>query len=139
MTLVKYNPFRSLLSFEDEMKNFFNVGNYESDTVWYPNVDIIDNEDSYELKAELPGLKKKDINISVEDGVLKLSGDKRSEDEKKEKNYHLRESFYGKFERSFRLPQDVEFDNIKAEFKNGVLDILIPKSEKVKPKQIQLS
>ncbi len=139
MTLVKYNPFRSLLSFDNEMRNFFNLGNYESDTVWSPNVDIIDNENSYELKAELPGLKKKDITISVEDGVLKLSGDKKLENEKKEKNYHLRESFYGKFERNFRLPKDVEFDNIKAEFKNGVLDIHIPKSEKAKPKEIQVS
>lgn len=139
MTLVKYRPFRSLLSFDDEMRKFFNLGDYESDTVWSPNVDIIDNEDSYELKAELPGLKKKDINISVEDGVLKLSGDKKVEDEKKEKNYHLRESYYGKFERSFRLPRDVEHDKIKAEFNDGVLDVHIPKSEKAKPKQISVS
>lgn len=139
MTLVKYRPFRSLLSFDDEMRRFLNLGDYESDTVWSPNVDIIDNEDSYELKAELPGLKKKDITISVEDGVLKLSGDKKTEDEKKEKNYHLRESYYGKFERSFRLPRDVEHDKIKAEFNDGVLDVHIPKSEKAKPKQISVS
>ncbi|MFO7888819.1 MAG: Hsp20/alpha crystallin family protein [bacterium] len=139
MTLVKYRPFRSLLSFDDEMRRFLNLGDYESDTVWRPNVDIIDNEDSYELKAELPGLKKKDIDISVEDGILKLKGEKKTEDEKKEKNYHLRESYYGKFERSFRLPRDVEHDKIKAEFNDGVLDIQIPKSEKAKPKQISVS
>jgi len=139
MTLVKYRPLSSLLSIDDDMRRFFNLGNYESDTVWRPNVDIIDNEDSYELKAELPGLKKKDINISVEDGILKLSGEKKTEDEKKEKNYHLRESYYGKFERSFRLPQDAESDKIKAEFNDGVLEVIIPKSEKAKPKQIQVS
>ena len=139
MTLVKYRPLRSLLSFDDEMRNFFNLGNYESDTAWSPNVDIIDHEDSYEVKAELPGLKKKDINISIEDGILRLSGEKKTENEKNEENYHLRESCYGKFERSFRLPQDVESENIKAQFNNGVLDIQIPKSEKAKPKQIPVS
>ncbi len=139
MTLMKYRPLSSLLSFDDDMRRFFNLGNYESDTVWRPNVDIIDNEDSYELKAELPGLKKKDINISVEDGILKLSGEKKTEDEKKEINYHLRESYYGKFERSFRLPKDAEHDKIKAEFNDGVLEVYIPKSEKAKPKQISVS
>jgi len=139
MTLMKYRPYRSLLSLDDDVRRFFNVGNYESDTVWSPKVDIIDNDDSYELKAELPGLKKKDINISVEDGTLTISGDKKMEEEKKEKNYHLRESYYGKFERSFRLPKDVEYDNIKAEFNDGVLDVRIPKSEKAKPKQISVS
>jgi len=139
MSMIKYRPYRNMLSFDDAVRDIFNLGNYESDTVWSPKVDIIDNDDSYEFKAELPGLKKKDINISIEDGVLKISGDKKTEKEENDKNYHLRESYYGKFERSFRLPEDVEFEDVKAEFKNGVLDIRIPKSEKAKPKQIPVS
>lgn len=142
MKLVHYNPFNRLISFEDEIRNFFGeglIGKYETDSVWKPSVDILDNEDSYLVKAELPGVIKKDVNISVNDGVLTLSGEKKRDIEKKEDNYHLTESFYGKFERSFTLPKDVKSEGIKADYKNGILNINIPKAEKAKPKEIAIT
>ena len=142
MTLVKWNPIKNLISFPDEIERLFSdFGlNYdESDIVWSPSVDVSETENHYEVKAEIPGLKKEEIKVTVEDNVLKLSGEKKHEEETNKKNYHRIERSYGRFERSFWLPKEVKKEEIKASYKNGVLELVIPKAEEVKPKEIAIS
>ena len=142
MTLVKWTPRRGLTRFPDELNRFFDGFSSDwdnTDTTWSPSVDIAETETEYEVKAELAGLRKEEIKISVEDNVLKLSGEKKAEKEDKDKNYHYVERSFGHFERSFRLPKDVRAEEIKAKYKNGILSVEIPKSELVKPKEIPVS
>ena len=103
---------------------------------WHPAVDMFDNDDKIVLKAELPGMKKNDFSVDVKDRVLTLSGERNYDNEVKEENYYRRERACGSFKRAFHLPSDVDADNIKAEFKDGVLRVEIPKPEAQKPKQI---
>ncbi|MFT6895800.1 MAG: HSP20 family protein [Paraglaciecola sp.] len=101
-----------------------------------PNVDIVEDEKSYTLSAELPGLDLDNINLDLSDGILTLSGEKKTEkEEDKSGNYHLTERSYGYFKRSFSLPPSVEEDKIKADFKKGVLHVSMPKSEKAQQHQ----
>ncbi len=143
MTLIRHNPYRNLMTLPGDFDEFFRGFNYsethDTDCVWRPNVDIVENEKEYELYAELPGIKKEDLNIKVEKGHLILSGEKKSENENKEKNLYHSERIYGKFQRSFRLSDEVKSDAIKAKFADGVLRIEIPKAEKEKPKEISIS
>jgi HSP20 family protein len=103
---------------------------------WNPVVDIYDNEDNIVIKAELPGVSKKDIEIDIKDRVLTLKGERSADNEVKEDNYYRRERTYGRFERSFTLPANVDPDKIKADYNDGVLKIEVPKPEDQKPKQI---
>jgi HSP20 family protein len=103
---------------------------------WYPAVDMFDNDDKIVIKAELPGMKKNHFSVDVKDRVLTLSGERNYDNEVKEENYYRRERTYGRFKRAFHLPADADADNIKAEFKDGVLRVEIPKPEAQKPKQI---
>ena len=141
MTLMRWNPYRNLVSLPNDLDDFFRGFGFENTggSVWRPNVDVSENETSYELLAELPGMKKEDVKITVENGYLTLSGERKYEDEKKDKNVHIRERAYGKFERSFKLPEEVKSESIKAKYENGVLRIEIPKAEKVKPKEIAVN
>ncbi len=142
MSLIKWSPYKNLISLPDEVDRFFNGFGLDlnaSDSVWSPTVDISETENQYEVNAEVPGLKKEDIKLSVEDNVLTLSGERKVEKETDKKNYHRIERVYGKFERSFRLPKEVDAENIKASYKNGVLTVHIPKTEAVKPKEIAVS
>jgi HSP20 family protein len=142
MSLIKWSPYRNLISLPDEIDRFFNGFGLDlnvSDSVWSPTVDISETENQYEVNAEIPGLKKEDIKLSVEDNVLTLSGERKVEKETDKKNYHRIERAYGKFERSFRLPKEVDAENIKANYKNGVLTVQLPKTEAVKPKEIAVS
>jgi HSP20 family protein len=97
---------------------------------------MFDDDEKIVIKAELPGMKKNDFSVDVKDRVLTLSGERNYDNEVKEENYYRRERTYGKFKRAFHLPADVDADNIKAEFKDGVLRVEIPKPEAQKPKQI---
>ena len=142
MQLIRWNPYRSLISLPDEIERFFSdfgLDTRASDTVWSPSVDLAENDNSYEVKAEIPGMKREDIKVSYRDDVLMLTGEKKQEKENKDKNYHRIERAYGRFERSFWLPKEVKADEIKAQYKNGVLSISIPKAEEVKPKEIEVS
>ena len=105
-----------------------------------PKVDIVEDEKSYSLSAELPGLVLDNINLEISDGILTLSGEKKTEKEAGEdSNYHMMERSYGFFKRSFSLPPSVEEDKIKAEFKKGVLHVSMPKSDKAQQKQRKIS
>lgn len=122
--------------FDDD---FFRLPAPRETTSWTPRVDVVEDEHAYHLHAELPGLDKKDIDVSVENGVLTLSGERKFEKkEEKDDGYRYYERSYGSFCRSFRLPEHVDPNAIKATHKNGVLELTLPKSEKAKPKQIEV-
>lgn len=144
MDLIRWNPFREVASFRDRMNALFNDTLFRPDRsdddmamgLWYPSVDMFEKDDKVVIKAELPGLEKKDINLEVKNGVLTLRGERKFDNEVKEDNFYRREMSYGKFIRSFTLPAEVDADRISAEFKNGLLTVEVPKSEAHKPKQI---
>jgi HSP20 family protein len=103
---------------------------------WNPAVDVYDTDNTVVIKAELPGIDKKDLSIDVNGRVLTLKGERSGDNEVKEEKYYRKERFHGKFERSFTLPDDTDPEKIQAEFKDGVLKIEVPKPEEKKPKQI---
>jgi HSP20 family protein len=105
---------------------------------WVPSLDFSETKSDLVVKAELPGIDPKDIDISVNEGVLTIRGEKRQEKEEKEEGYHFAERSYGSFTRSIRLPREVQNDKINASYKNGVLKITLPKSEEAKKKEIKI-
>lgn len=115
-------------------------GGKEAMTVaeWSPLVDISEDENEYLIKAELPEIKKEDVKLTVQDEVLSISGERKYEKEEKGKKYHRVERAYGSFVRSFTLPEDADGTKVAAEFKDGVLKVHLPKSEKAKPKSIEV-
>ena len=120
---------------------FWPAGRLDDDTnmgMWNPAVDLYEKDDHFVIKAELPGVDKKDISIDLKDRVLTLSGERSNEHEVKEENFYRRERSYGNFQRTFTLPADVDADKIKAEFKEGLLKIEVPKPEQQKPKQVTI-
>jgi HSP20 family protein len=105
---------------------------------WSPLVDISEDEKEYVIKAEVPEMKKEEIKINVQDDVLSISGERKYEKEEKGKKYHRVERAYGSFMRSFTLPEDADGSKVNAEYKDGVLKVHLPKSEKAKPKAIEV-
>ena len=145
MTLVRWDPFRELEDMSERLNRVFarpslrNSGK-ENLTVadWMPTVDISETEGEYLIKAELPEVRKEDVKVTVENGVLTLQGERRQEKEEKGKKFHRVERSYGSFIRSFSLPESVDESAVKAVYKDGVLHLHLPKSEKVKPKAIDV-
>jgi HSP20 family protein len=129
----------------DDLNRLFS-GFFSGDTLetsfargaWEPVVDICETPESYLVTAELPGLTKDDVNISYEDGILTIRGEKKQEKEEKRKNYHRVERSFGAFERSFRVPSRVLLDKVEAKFKDGVLHLMLPKAEEARPKEIPI-
>jgi HSP20 family protein len=145
--LVRWDPFKELEEMEKRFATLFGRApirkdgdKQESLTVadWAPLVDIVEDEKEYLIKAELPEVKKEDVKVSVQDDVLTISGERKSEKEEKGKKYHRLERAYGSFLRSFTLPEDADGAKVSAEFKDGVLKVHLPKSEKAKPKSIEV-
>ncbi|UCF83736.1 MAG: Hsp20/alpha crystallin family protein [Desulfobacteraceae bacterium] len=144
MNIVKFNPRREMGTFSDRVNRLFDGTLFpaawlseDSELLnWRPVVDIFDNDEKIVIKAELPGVDKKDIHVDVKDGILTLSGERSYENEVKEENYHRKERAFGKFHRSFTLPDGLNTDKIDADYKDGVLKIEIPKPEEKKPKKI---
>jgi HSP20 family protein len=140
------SPFRSLTGIQDEINRLFDLtlsgwpnehqGLFGGE--WAPAVDVVEDDEKVVVKAELPGLTDKDVDISVVDNMLTIKGEKKQEEEKKEKGYHRLERSYGAFQRSIMLPTSVTSDKAKASFKNGLLEIELPKKEEAKPKQIKV-
>lgn len=110
-----------------------------ADRAWMPAVDVKETDEAFVLIAELPGLSKKDIHITLEDGVLTLAGERRFEKEENKDNYHRIERAYGSFNRSFSLGGGVEADKVQAAFKDGVLTVSVPKAAETRPRQIEIS
>ncbi len=145
MALVRWDPFRELEDMSERLNRMFarpalRSSGKETLTVadWVPTVDISETDEEYLIKAELPEVKKEDVKVTVEDGVLTLQGELRQETAVKVKSYHLVERSYGSFVRSFTLPESVDEAKVKAEYKDGVLSLHLPKTEKVKPKAIEV-
>ncbi|MBN8522693.1 MAG: Hsp20/alpha crystallin family protein [Rickettsiaceae bacterium] len=104
-----------------------------------PRIDISETDNEYKIEAELPGINQKEIDVKIDNNILTIKGKKEDIKEEKEKNYHLRERYYGAFQRSISLPNNIEPEKIKASFENGVLNISVPKSDKRTPKKIEIS
>ena len=107
--------------------------------VWYPPVDILESKDSYLIRAELPGMRKEDLKTEVNEGILTLSGERKLEEPASGVEYHRVERVTGKFSRSFHVPQTVNPDGIKATYKDGILEVQVPKADEAKPRQIAIS
>jgi HSP20 family protein len=106
---------------------------------WAPAVDLYEDKDSFTVKAELPGLKREDIDVSLNDGTLVISGERKTEQKFDEAETHRVERYYGRFQRSIALPASVKADQIAAQYKDGILTVTLPKSEEAKPKQIEIN
>lgn len=145
MAIMRWRPWGDLVSIQDEVNQLFDDSYgriparwIESGMRWSPAVDISENKDKIYVDLEIPGMKKEDIKVSLENGVLSLKGEKKQERELKEENCHRVERQYGSFVRSFELPVPVQADKIKASYRNGVLRVELPKAEEVKPKEIPI-
>jgi HSP20 family protein len=144
MELVPWRPSRELSSLRREMDSLWSRFFGESriprlfEEEWLPSVDISETKDNLVIKAELPGLEAKDIDVSMSGDVLIIKGEKKMEEEKKDEHYHFRERYAGSFQRSLKLPAGVKSDDIGATFKNGVLTITLPKAEEAKKKKIEI-
>lgn len=145
MTLVKYAPMRELCGSGNRLDQIFD--SFLSDTWggtgadlpgWAPRVDVEETKDGYTFRADLPGMNKEDITISVEDHRLVIKGERQSAVEQKTSKYHRVERHHGSFCRTFRLPATVISDRVEASYRQGVLEITVPKAEEVKPKAIEI-
>lgn len=140
MALIKYNrPNTDLFSktFNDIVDEFFNEERYRRDS-FIPSVDIAEDEEQFTISASLPGMKKDDISIDLENGRLSISGERKMETEEKNRNYHRVESQYGSFSRSFYLPDTIDEETVQAKYEDGVLNISIQKSKEKVKKQIEI-
>ena len=144
MTLVRFNPYRDMPSMHDRMSRLFGdmarqtSGDETTWGAWAPAVDIFEKEECLVLKAELPGMREKDIDVHVENGILTLSGERTREEDVKNEDYHRGERFYGSFSRTFALPTTVDVSKIRASYKDGVLELVLPKAETAKAKRIEI-
>ncbi len=138
MTLIKYNPvdYRPT-TFRNFIDRFFNDDFFEGRNVssFSPKVDIIETDKNYEIQFQLPGIKKDEINIDINDDRLTVSGERKMENEKNEKNYRSVESYYGSFSRSFYLPDNVNTEKVDASYKDGILNVVLPKDAKKETKR----
>ena len=144
MTLVKWNPNRSLISdFDRIFDNMFNIDIpiHPKENSYYPAVDIEETEKEFILSADMPGLKKKEVTIDIHDGIITIKGERMNEDKSSFIGYRMHERQFGSFNRSFRLPDNVNEDKIAAKFDNGELLITLPKTKEIKPegRQIKIS
>jgi HSP20 family protein len=143
MNVVKYDPFRELRSLQDEMTRLFAGGGIGREEMlngaWSPKVDIFENKDNLVLEAELPGMNREDFELSFENNVISLKGERQFEKKSEGDNYHRVERSYGEFTRSFTLPQTVTAEGATAEFNNGILRVSLPKREETKARKIEIT
>jgi HSP20 family protein len=145
MNIVKWNPFRELEDIQTRLNRVFNeapLRRTEGDGLffadWAPPVDIQETEKEYVIKAELPEVKKENVKVEMLDGVLTIEGERTQEKEEKGKKFHKVERAYGKFVRQFALSAEVEAAKVQAEFKDGMLNVHLPKSAGAKPKTVEV-
>jgi len=139
MRLVKWEP-RADLWLDTVLRDFFQDAPAEGNGGggWIPRSDIEEQEDQYRIHLDLPGMKKEQIRVTVDNGILQISGERSTEKEEKSKGYRRRERTFGTFERSFRLPEAVDAAKIASTYESGVLTVEIPKSEEALPRQIEV-
>ena len=143
MQLVKWNPARDIfgmpLGFNRLFDDFFSPATPHNGTSlhnWEPRVDVYEDKESYFIDAELPGMDKKDITVDLDGGILTLKAERSAENEVKDENFYRRERACGKYERAFRMPEEIDTGKIAADYKDGVLKIRVPKTEKPSPQKI---
>lgn len=147
MNLVKWDPFRELEDVTNRLNRIFGRSLARSESGqnmlavadWAPSVDISETDSEYLIKGEIPGVKKEDVKVTIQDGMLTIQGERKQEKEEKGKKFHRIERSYGSFVRSFRVPDDADENSVKAEFKDGMLNVTLAKSAKAKPKAIEVS
>ncbi len=147
MFLTKFRPLEDSLSswrpfLTDDVDNFaewFFPNTAGTDGFSSPNIDLYDDKEDLVVRAEIPGANEKDIDVSLEDGILSIKGERKLENEDKKDSYYRIERSYGSFSRSFKLPVEVKTGDARASYKNGILEIRIPKEEKAKPKKIEIN
>lgn len=147
MAIVRFEPFRDLVTIQDRMNRLFGEAfrgahsdeDWALGGSWAPAVDVLEHEGNIVLKAELPGVDPKDVEIRVENNTLTLRGERRFDNDVKRESYHRVERSYGAFARSFTLPTVVDTEKIQAEYKDGILKVTLPTKEEAKPKQIAIS
>jgi HSP20 family protein len=143
MVVTKWEPLKDLMALQERMNKLFDEtfsrGTQDAEAgAWSPAVDIMEKWDEFILTMELPGVDQKAIDIKVEGDVLTIKGERQLEEEIKQKDYHRLERPYGRFSRSFSLPNTVEQEKVKASHKDGILRVILPKKEETKPKQIKV-
>jgi HSP20 family protein len=144
MKMIPWDPFRELETISSRLNQYFSqppARRDNGDAVfadWAPAVDVEETNTEYLMKADLPDVKKEDVKVAIEDGVLSLEGERRQEKEDKGKTYHRVERLYGKFVRKLAVPTDVDQQRVAAEFKNGVLNVHLPKVASAKPKTVDV-
>ena len=146
MGIVRYDPFRDLRTLQEEVNRLFSTNltrAFDDEGIgrgaWAPSVDIFENKDQIVLEAELPGMKQEDFDLTIENNVITLRGERKFEKTEETDNYHRVERSYGSFTRSFTLPQTVSAEEAKAEYSNGVLRVTLPKREEAKSRRIEIS
>jgi HSP20 family protein len=144
MEIVPWKPFGELSSFRSEMDRLWNrffgetpLGRTFTEE-WLPSVDVSEAKDKVFVKAELPGLEAKDVDVSISGDVLTIKGEKKKQDEEKDEDHYCCERYYGSFQRAFRLPAGVKGDKVEATFDKGVLKIVLPKTEEAKKKAMEI-
>lgn len=138
MSLIRYQPSNLLAQFNDEMNRLFDA-RYNPVTEWSPAVDVKETDKEYVIHADVPGVDAKDIDITLEDGVLTIRGERNWSNEKENEAYKRVERAYGSFYRRFSLPDTADAESVQAKSSNGVLEIVIPKQEKALPRKIKVS
>ena len=146
MAIVRWEPLREFSTLQNEMNRLFNTvfdapatgGNGGTMRRWMPAMDLVETDDHFVLRADLPGLSEEDVNIEVEDRVLTVSGERKAEHEETKEGYHRVERAFGSFSRSLTLPDGVDAEAVSASFDRGVLEIRIPKPEQRKPRKISI-
>ena len=137
MLLTKFDPFKQLKEIEKNL--YTQVGNNEGVTAFVPTVNTREGEFAYHVDVDLPGVKKEDIKVDLNKGILTISGERKTKEEVKQEDYYKIETYFGRFSRSFTLPDNVDIENIEAKSDNGVLEIVIPKlKDDVSKKSIEI-
>ena len=148
MALIRWEPVRELNTIQNEMNRLFNTffettpgqGSHSATSRrWLPAMDLVERESEFVLRADLPGLSEEDVNIEVEDNVLTISGERKSEHEERTEGYYRLERASGNFSRSLTLPEGVDPEKVQASFDRGVLEVRIPKPEQRKPRKVTIS
>jgi HSP20 family protein len=144
MNLIRYEPFRELEAMSNRLNQLFGLDlkpttNAEGFADWAPAIDVQETDGEYLIKADLPEVRKEDVKVSVEDGVLALEGERKLEKEEKGKKFHRIERSYGKFVRRMAVPTDVDQQKVAADFKDGVLNVHMPKSAVARPRSFDIT
>jgi HSP20 family protein len=147
MSVSRWDPFQDLLSIQDEMNQLFTRASGQQQRpaqgaesgrqrMWAPALDISERKDAYVVTVEVPGVKPEELDITLEDGLLTIQGERRFTQESSDQQWHRVERRYGSFRRSITLPSQVQAESIEASFEDGVLEVIVPKAEEAKPKKI---